>query len=91
MTELDHYKAFFKAWEELQAIPAKPGRPSMEREAAAQLVTQCAEAIRAFKPTAKPIDPVAQEFVALRQQIMDIPPKDTRAGAPNKSVTVLNG
>ena len=76
MIELDTYKAFFRAWEQLNALPKKAGRPDMEKQAALDHLAACAEAVKTYKP-----GPVVQDaalFRALQSQIASIPPKDTR-------------
>lgn len=78
--ELSLHKEFFKAWEELEAIPKKKGAPSLERKAAAELLEQRAAAIRRFVPDAPvvAVSPEVQAFRALTGQIAAIPPQDTR-------------
>jgi hypothetical protein len=72
---LELYKAFFDAWEALQAIPRKKGAPSLELKAAVELVDQRAAAVRAFRPPSI-TDTAAHDFRALQQQIAAIPPAD---------------
>lgn len=94
MTKQETLQAFFDAWSELDAMPKAQGRPSMELQAARDLVQARALAVRnhvssaADAPAVAPtIDPAVAAFRALNQQIAAIPPKDgTR---PNAQVTEI--
>lgn len=100
MTELETLRAFFKAYEAVQALP-KTGRPGPERKAAQEELEMRARAVRDWKASftvstpsqiadaATEIVSSQQEFRALQQQVAAIPPKDTR-GEPAKKVTVVS-
>lgn len=88
MSELELLRLFFDAWEALHALGAKkkPGRPSMEHQAAAELLVQRAMAVRNFtpnlapKPVAQAVNGAVHEYRALQQEVAAIQPKDTRRG-----------
>lgn len=83
MNELDTLRAFFRAWDDLQAMPVNKGRPSQELTAARELLDMRANAVRTWRPdgAAPVVAAQSAEAAALRafqKQVAEIPPKDTR-------------
>lgn len=89
MDELNLLRDFFRAWEGLHAIPKRKGPHSLEQKAAAELLVSKANLVRSFnagQPDVPVPSPAAQDFMALRAQIQDIPPHDTRVNQSKTEV-----
>lgn len=91
MSELDLLRAFFRAYEQLEAIPKKKGAPSMEVKAARDELERCAAAVRTGKsdqPVAL-LNPDVLAFRNLSQQIAQIPP--AKGQRPQDAVVISKG
>lgn len=78
-TELELLRTFFTRWEMLHSLGKPKNGRTEEHEAAAQLLVEAAQAVKAFcAPPA--ID--TSELRSLQNSIADIPPKDGSINAP---------
>lgn len=82
MNRTEALEMFFTAWESFHELPKKPGRHSLEHEAAAQRLSDAADVVRACpkNQTAALEQPKPGEALAnvrgMLSQIADIPPRD---------------
>lgn len=94
LVELEALRAFFRAWEAVEALPAKKGRPGPEVKAAKDALVMRAAAVRGIgrgETVTPAANPAAQDYRNLQQQVAAIPPKDTRGPAKKGEVNITNG